>query len=135
MDESTKEVAGRMKQRSGTAKQQLPSSPRVRRPFPGLRRSAGPLSAIRGRPRLCSSGRAGLDDTDELPNVLRPGFDVQQDLVIVSERVRRELGFSERHSREEALRKTVEWQSLSLGQPSAMSAVYRAEDRVLERRR
>ena len=45
------------------------------------------------------------------------------------------VGFSERHSREEALRKTVEWQSLNLGQPSAMSAVYRAEDRVLERRR
>ena len=90
---------------------------------------------MRGRPRLCSSRRARLDDTDALPSVLKPGFDVQQDLVIVSERVRRELGFSERHSREEALGKTVEWQLLNLGQPSAMSAVYRAEDRVLERRR
>ena len=71
---------------------------------------------------------------DDLPDVLKPEFDVRQDLVISSEGIRRELGFSEQHSREDALQKTVEWQSLNLGQAAAMSAVYRAEDRVLERR-
>jgi nucleoside-diphosphate-sugar epimerase len=47
---------------------------------------------------------------ERLPAQLRTGMNTAQDLVTDTRRIRRELGFTEPLDREEALRRTVEWE-------------------------
>jgi nucleoside-diphosphate-sugar epimerase len=47
--------------------------------------------------------------SEVLPDAMRVGIDVRQDIVLDSSRIRRELGFVPPVSLEESLRRTVEW--------------------------
>ena len=65
--------------------------------------------------------------SEVLPDAMRLGIDVRQDLVMDSSRIRRELGFAPPVSLEEGLRHTVEWaRGIPLAAPD-----YAAEDAAL----
>lgn len=55
-------------------------------------------------------GRIVLVPRDRLPEPLRHGINADQDIVVDSSRIRRELGYEERVDLEEALRRTVAWE-------------------------
>jgi nucleoside-diphosphate-sugar epimerase len=64
-----------------------------------------------------------------LPEALRFDLDVAQQYVVDSARIRRELGYGERVSEDEGLRRTIEWERAH--PPEGYSVDYAAEDRVL----
>jgi nucleoside-diphosphate-sugar epimerase len=75
-------------------------------------------------------GRVVVLPAEKMPEHLRLEGDTAQQWVVDSSRIRRELGYTERVPREEALRRTVEWQRAHL--PEAPDpAEYEAEDAVL----
>ena len=45
-----------------------------------------------------------------LPQPLRWGINAEQDIVVDSSRIRRELGYEERVSLDEALKRTIAWE-------------------------
>jgi nucleoside-diphosphate-sugar epimerase len=55
-------------------------------------------------------GRVVLVPQGRLPEPLRWGINAEQDIVVDSSRIRRELGYEERVGLEEALRKTIAWE-------------------------
>ena len=55
-------------------------------------------------------GRAVLVPRGCLPEPLRYGINAEQDIVVDTSRIRRELGYKERVGLEEALRRTVAWE-------------------------
>ena len=55
-------------------------------------------------------GRVVLVPRGRLPEPLRYGINAEQDIVVDSSRIRRELGYEERVGLEEALRRTVAWE-------------------------
>ena len=55
-------------------------------------------------------GKVIIVPKDKLPEHLNTPFDYEHDLEIDTSRIRRELGYAERISREEALRQTVAWE-------------------------
>jgi nucleoside-diphosphate-sugar epimerase len=73
-------------------------------------------------------------NADRLPAHLRAPYQTQQDLVVDSSRIRKELGFTESRSREESLRRTIDWERANpapAGDPGATE--YAAEDAALRR--
>jgi nucleoside-diphosphate-sugar epimerase len=79
------------------------------------------------------SGEVVLAKSDSLPELMREdAFDLRQDYVVDSSRIRRELGYSEIVSEDDALRRTIEWERAN--PPDAGSQPepdYKAEDRAL----
>src|SRR2546430_8210836 len=55
-------------------------------------------------------GRVVLVPHGRLPEPLRFGIKAEQDIVVDSSRIRRELGYKERVDVEEALRRTIAWE-------------------------
>jgi nucleoside-diphosphate-sugar epimerase len=55
-------------------------------------------------------GKVVLISHDQLPEPLRWGINAEQDIVVDTSRIRRELGYIERVDLEEALRRTVAWE-------------------------
>jgi nucleoside-diphosphate-sugar epimerase len=55
-------------------------------------------------------GRVALVPRGHLPEPLRLGINAEQDIVVDSSRIRKELGYAERVDLEEALRRTVAWE-------------------------
>jgi nucleoside-diphosphate-sugar epimerase len=73
---------------------------------------------------------------EETPLHLRLPFNVAQDWVVSSDRIRSELGFNEPVSRAESLRRTVEWERANPPSPARASPAlfdYVAEDEALDR--
>jgi nucleoside-diphosphate-sugar epimerase len=54
-------------------------------------------------------GRVVAVPAEELPEPMRPGAGIAQELILDTGRIRHELGFVEPISREEGLRRTVDW--------------------------
>ena len=78
------------------------------------------------------SGQVVVVPDGRLPPKLRPpAGDYSQHLVADTGRIRRELGFMEPVPREEALRRTIEWERARRAQGDAMPPDYEAEDAVL----
>jgi nucleoside-diphosphate-sugar epimerase len=70
--------------------------------------------------------------SEKLPSHLRSPYEPRQDLVVDTSRLRDELGFTEVHSMEEGLRRTIEWEhanSPASGDPGGVE--YAAEDAML----
>lgn len=55
-------------------------------------------------------GRVVLVPRGRLPEPLRYGINAEQDIVVDSSRIRRELGYKERMGLEEAIRRSVAWE-------------------------
>jgi nucleoside-diphosphate-sugar epimerase len=55
-------------------------------------------------------GRVVLVPSGRLPEPLRWGINAEQDIVVDSSRIRRELGYEERVSLDEALKRTIAWE-------------------------
>jgi nucleoside-diphosphate-sugar epimerase len=84
------------------------------------------------------SGEVVLAKSDFLPEALREdAFDLRQDYVIDSSRIRLELSYSETVSEDEALRRTIEWERLNPPEPGSLPPElarhpdYEAEDKTL----
>lgn len=80
------------------------------------------------------SGRIIVAPSDQVPDVLRARFAVDQDLIIDSSRIRSELAYSEPFDFEAGLRETIEWERLNppaAARPEAFD--YTAEDAALRR--
>lgn len=79
------------------------------------------------------AGEVVLVKSDSLPESLREdAFDLRQDYVVDSSRIRRELGYTETASEDEALRRAIEWERAN--PPDAGSQPepdYEAEDEAL----
>jgi nucleoside-diphosphate-sugar epimerase len=71
---------------------------------------------------------------DELPGHLKSPTGYEYDLVVDTRRIRAELGYEERLSREEALRRTVAWERANPpAEIDPRQFDYAAEDRVIEK--
>jgi nucleoside-diphosphate-sugar epimerase len=55
-------------------------------------------------------GRISTVPHGRLPELLRWGINAEQDIVVDSSRIRKELGYKERIDVEEALRRTIAWE-------------------------
>jgi nucleoside-diphosphate-sugar epimerase len=79
------------------------------------------------------SGEVVLAKSDLLPEYLREdAFDLGQDYVVDSSRIRRELGYREVASEDEALRRTIAWELRNPPEPGSQPAPdYEAEDEAL----
>jgi nucleoside-diphosphate-sugar epimerase len=79
-------------------------------------------------------GRVVAASSTHLPDYLREdGFDLRQDFVLDSSRIRRELGYREVVEEAEALRRTVEWERANPPTSSVDRFDYDAEDGALAR--
>ena len=81
------------------------------------------------------SGESVAVPTERLPEGMRVGLDIRQDLVSDSTRIRQELGYSERVPRDEALARTIAWQRAN--PPSSVDLAefdYATEDAILAER-
>jgi nucleoside-diphosphate-sugar epimerase len=81
------------------------------------------------------TGRLVIVPPDDLPEPMRPGAGLAQELILDSTRIRRELGFKEPLPREVGVQRAVEWQ---LGHPPTLDEPmgrieldYGAEDAIL----
>jgi nucleoside-diphosphate-sugar epimerase len=79
------------------------------------------------------SGEILLARSDSLPEYLREdAFDLRQAYVVDSDRIRRELGYRESVSEEEALRRTIDWERRNPPEPGTQPELdYEAEDKAL----
>lgn len=79
------------------------------------------------------SGEVVVAKSEFLPEPLREdAFDLRQEYVVDSSRIRRELGYSETVSEEEALRRTIEWERGNPAEPGSVPEPdYEAEDKAL----
>ena len=86
------------------------------------------IARVRGWP-----GEVVLAKSDSLPEPLREdAFDLRQDYVVDSSRIRRELGYREIVSEDEALQRTIEWELDNLPEPGSLPEPdYDAEDETL----
>ena len=78
------------------------------------------------------SGEVVVVPDDRLPAHLRSTLDTSQDVIADTTRIRRELGFTEVIPREEALRRTIEWERAN--QPAEIDLAkfdYATEDAAL----
>jgi nucleoside-diphosphate-sugar epimerase len=74
------------------------------------------------------------DLRDDLADHLHPGFNTAQDLVYDTNRIRTELGYSERVSLRDGVRRTIAWEREYPPEKVSLNAFnYDAEDRILER--
>lgn len=78
------------------------------------------------------SGQIIEVDEDELPEAWAPGMEIQQHLLIDTTRIRGELGYRERFTRQEALKRTIDWERDHLPDGPPMPP-YDVEDAVLAR--
>jgi nucleoside-diphosphate-sugar epimerase len=77
-------------------------------------------------------GQIALLPPSRVPAALDPGINTDQPLVTDTSRIRQELGYAERVPREEALRRTIDWQRGNPpGQIDAARFDYAAEDELL----
>jgi nucleoside-diphosphate-sugar epimerase len=93
---------------------------------------------IREIARVCGwPGEIVLARSDLLPEALREdAYDLRQDYVIDSSRIRLELGYGEVVSEDEALRRTIEWERRNPPEAGSLPPLvaepdYEAEDRAL----
>jgi nucleoside-diphosphate-sugar epimerase len=81
------------------------------------------------------TGRIVVVADAELPEPMRPGAGLSQELILDTSRIRRELGYKERVSRDEALRRTVQWMRQHPPGPDdpmgRLEVDYDAEDAIL----
>jgi nucleoside-diphosphate-sugar epimerase len=79
------------------------------------------------------SGEVVLAKSDLLPEYLREdAFDLRQDYVVDSSRIRRELGYREVAGEDEALRRTIEWELRNSPEPGSQPEPdYEAEDEAM----
>lgn len=79
------------------------------------------------------SGEVVLATSDSLPEPLREdAFDLRQDFVVDSSRIRLELGYSEVASEDEALQRTIQWERRNPPEPGSLPEPdYEAEDKAL----
>ncbi len=81
------------------------------------------------------TGRIVVVPDTELPESMRPGAGLSQELILDTRRIRHELGYEERVSRDEGLRRTIEWmRDHPPGRDDPMGQLeidYDAEDRIL----
>lgn len=81
------------------------------------------------------SGRIVVVPDAELPAGMRPGTGLSQELVLDTSRIRRELGYEERVSRDDGLRRTVRWMREHPPGPDdpmgRLEVDYAAEDAIL----
>jgi nucleoside-diphosphate-sugar epimerase len=69
---------------------------------------------------------------ERLPPHLRPPRgDYEQDLVADATRIRRELGYEDAVSRDEGLRRAIEWERANRGEVNPRLLDYAAEDALL----
>lgn len=71
---------------------------------------------------------------DHLPLALQQPFDFTQHLELDTARIRRELGYDETHDEAEGLRRTIEWELMTLHQVPDLRLDYAAEDEALQLR-
>jgi len=70
--------------------------------------------------------------TDKLPNHLRVSWTVEQHVILDTNRIRRELGYTERVAREDALQRTIAWERTHPPERIDSSMFdYAAEDTIL----
>jgi nucleoside-diphosphate-sugar epimerase len=83
-------------------------------------------------------GRIVVVPDAELPEAMRPGPGLTQELILDTTRIRRELGYAERVPHEEGLRRTVRWmRDHPPGKDDPMGRLeldYDAEDTILRAR-
>lgn len=79
------------------------------------------------------SGAVVLAKSDLLPEYLREdAFDLRQDYVVDSSRIRRELGYQEVAGEDEALQRTIDWELRNSPEPGSQPEPdYEAEDKAL----
>lgn len=78
------------------------------------------------------SGEVVVANSGSLPEALREdAFDLRQDYVIDSSRIRRELGYAEVVSEEVALRRTIEWERSNPPPAPYPPVDYKKEDKAL----
>jgi nucleoside-diphosphate-sugar epimerase len=78
------------------------------------------------------NGALVLANEDALPEALRSGVSTEQDLAVSTQRIRSELGFSERIALGDAIARTVDWQRANI--PAELDPAlfnYAAEDEVI----
>jgi nucleoside-diphosphate-sugar epimerase len=82
------------------------------------------------------NGRVVIAQQDDLPRDMHPTFNTRQHLVVDTTRIRDELGFEENVTKDQAIRRTVDWERRN---PSAKidpkQFDYKAEDEVLKKLR
>jgi nucleoside-diphosphate-sugar epimerase len=76
------------------------------------------------------TGEVVVAPTESLPPTMRSPLKMRQDMVVSSERIRAELGYTEPVPRGEALQRTVEWTHAY--PPASEPLDYSLEDRVLQ---
>jgi nucleoside-diphosphate-sugar epimerase len=70
--------------------------------------------------------------SERVPAHLRTPYEPHQDLVMDTRRLRTELGFTETVSKEEGIRRTIDWEATIPAEPSDPgTAEYAAEDAAL----
>ena len=80
------------------------------------------------------SGEIRIVPKSELPVHLNTPFDYEHNLEVDTSRIRRELGYEEKISRHEALRRTVEWERANPQTAIDLNQFdYRAEDAALQK--
>ena len=83
-------------------------------------------------------GRIVVVPDAELPEAMRPGPGLTQELILDTSRIRRELGYKERVPRDEGLRRTVQWMREHPPGPDdpmgRLELNYEAEDAILRTR-
>jgi len=78
------------------------------------------------------SGEVVLAKSELLPEPMREdAFDLRQEYVIDSSRIRCDIGYTEVVSEDEALRRAIEWERLSPPEPGSSQLDYEAEDKAL----
>lgn len=84
------------------------------------------------------NGRIAVVPDAELPTGMRPGPGLTQELILDTSRIRRELGYEERVSRDEGLSRTVQWMRARPPGPDdpmgRLEVDYAAEDAILRGR-
>ena len=79
------------------------------------------------------NGKVIVVSKEQSPDFLNPGIDTTQHLTVYTTRIRKELGYKELISQDEALRRTVEWErSHPPEKIDPKMFDYKAEDNLLE---
>jgi nucleoside-diphosphate-sugar epimerase len=79
-------------------------------------------------------GQFASSPTTTCPLALQQPFDFTQHLELDTARIRRELGYDETHDEAEGLRRTIEWELMTLHQVPDLRLDYAAEDEALQLR-
>lgn len=79
------------------------------------------------------NGRVVTAPAAELPSDLVADIEIRQHIQLDTGKIRRELGYTEQFSAEEAMRRTVQWESENPPEQAAQMMDYEKEDKLLAR--